>query len=371
MKKRKNTDVKFNRNLYNNMNNADDYNYQHCYIYNNYLSKQEFKERGVTIMSLVITIIVLLILAGITIKLALDDNGIIKQSKLASEEYQNKALQEQLALNQAEQEIEKASNGLSSSSSSGGGNQSTGGNSTGGGSGSGSSENTDELKRQIDQLQAQVAALEANQATGNATASQVLGGATFSTSEGVGLTGTMVNRKIKTDDVAGLNGSYASVPIWNGTSLQYTQATDGTNRISICPPEGYYPGNGQSYIGAEASEFGDATAADVANGKTFTSKDGLKITGTAKVGITALSGTISKGGMDHNGGSASINVGGTVKFAGVVSMSCSYDVWGGTNAGSGNSLSLSYSGSTISCWMNTSANSGLNSFNCKVVYVLE
>lgn len=44
-------------------------------------------------------IIVLLILAGITIKFALDDNGIIKQSRLASEKYQNKALQEQLALN--------------------------------------------------------------------------------------------------------------------------------------------------------------------------------------------------------------------------------------------------------------------------------
>ena len=81
------------------MNNIDDYNHQRCYNYNNYLSKQEFKERGVTIMSLVITIIVLLILAGITIKLALNDNGIIKQSKLASEEYQNKALQEQFALN--------------------------------------------------------------------------------------------------------------------------------------------------------------------------------------------------------------------------------------------------------------------------------
>ena len=92
------------------MNNIDDYNHQRCYNYNNYLSKQEFKERGVTIMSLVITIIVLLILAGITIKLALNDNGIIKQSKLASEEYQNKALQEQFALNQISKEIENVKN---------------------------------------------------------------------------------------------------------------------------------------------------------------------------------------------------------------------------------------------------------------------
>ena len=275
MKNRKNTDVKckFNKNLYNNMNNTGDYNYQHCYNFNNYLSKQEFMERGVTIMSLVITIIVLLILAGITIKLALNDNGIIKQSKLASEEYQNKALQEQFALNQISKEIENASNNVGS------GNQSSSGGSTSGGTSSGSSENVDELKRQIDQLQAQVSALEANQATGNATASQVLAGATFSTSEGVGLTGIMVNRKIKPDDVAGMSSSYASLPTWNGTWLQYTQATDGTNRISICPPEGYYPGNGQAYVGADASEFGDATAADVTSGKTFTSKDGLKITG--------------------------------------------------------------------------------------------
>ena len=277
MKSRKNANIKckFNKNSYNNLNNKYDcnYNYQRCYNYNNYLSKQEFRERGVTIMSLVITIIILLILAGITIKLALNDNGIIKQSKLASEKYQNKALQEQFALNQISKEIENASNNVGS------GNQSSSGGSTSGGTTSGSSENVDKLKKQIDELQAQIAALEANQATGNATASQVLAGATFSTSEGVGLTGIMVNRKIKPDDVAGMSSSYASLPTWNGTWLQYTQATDGTNRISICPPEGYYPGNGQAYVGADASEFGDATAADVTSGKTFTSKDGLKITG--------------------------------------------------------------------------------------------
>ena len=66
---------------------------------NKYYKKIRHQESGVTIASLVVTIIVLLILAGITIKFALDDNGIIKQSRLASEKYQNKALQEQLALN--------------------------------------------------------------------------------------------------------------------------------------------------------------------------------------------------------------------------------------------------------------------------------
>ena len=243
--------------------NIDKHIYNNKYKYNHQLSNQKFMERGVTIMSLVITIIVLLILAGITIKLALDDNGIIKQSKLASEKYQNKALQEQFALNQAEQEIDKASN--SSSGSSSGGNQSTGGNSTGGGSDSGSSENTDELKKQIadlqnevdsltaqiqqekqekeqlqqqvnglkkqqnetnatisdlnnqikdkdnkindltkekESLESQINTLKSKQATGNATASQVLAGATFSTSAGVGLTGTMVNHSAITKAVS-------------------------------------------------------------------------------------------------------------------------------------------------------------------------
>ena len=212
------------------MNNIDDYNYQRCYNYNNYLSKQEFRERGVTIMSLVITIIVLLILAGITIKLALDDNGIIKQSRLASEEYQNKALQEQFALNQVSKEIEKASNSSSSSSSSGGGNQSTGGNSTSGGASSGSSENTDELKRQIDELQAQIAALEANQATGNATASQVLSGATFSTSKGVGLTGTMVNHSAITTAIS-IGTDESKVYLRTSPGAYLTNATSGYPEI--------------------------------------------------------------------------------------------------------------------------------------------
>ena len=177
------------KHIYNNIENNK-------YKYNHQLSNQKFRERGVTIMSLVIIIIVLLILAGITIKLALDDNGIIKQSRLASEEYQNKALQEQFALNQISKEIENASNNVGS------GNQSSSGGSTSGGTSSGSSENVDELKRQIDELQAQVSALEAKQATGNATVSQVLAGATFSTSEGVGLTGTMVNHSAITTAIS-------------------------------------------------------------------------------------------------------------------------------------------------------------------------
>ena len=40
-------------------------------------------------------------------------------------------------------------------------------------------------------------------------------------------------------------------------------------------------------LGATASLFGDATAADVAKGKTFTSAAGVKVTGTATSGSTS------------------------------------------------------------------------------------
>ena len=286
---------------------------------NKYFKNDKQKESGVTLMVLVITIIVLLILAGITIQMSLDDNGIIKQAQRAKNTYESSRDDEQIALGEATNAIQDAMN------SSGGSSGSTGGGSSSGGS---SGSDDDDLKQQLedltnendklkqdnedlktendglkdennnlkddndalkdknndlqkenDELKNKNNDLQSKQATGNATTSQVLAGATFSNSSKVGLTGTMINRTIKTNDVAGINSAYSSVPTWNGTWLQYCQSTNGTYRISICPPEGYYPGNGTAYVGADASEFGDATAADVTSGKTFTSKDGLKITG--------------------------------------------------------------------------------------------
>ena len=39
------------------------------------------KQKGITLIALVVTIVVLLILAGVTISLLLDENGIITKSK--------------------------------------------------------------------------------------------------------------------------------------------------------------------------------------------------------------------------------------------------------------------------------------------------
>ena len=118
-------------------------------------------------------------------------------------------------------------------------------------------------------------------ASGDATPDQVLSGVTFSNSSGP-QTGTMPNNSTTTSNgnVPGINGSYTSIPTRDGSCLQYGVDTRGTARINICPPAGYYQGNGGSYVSAPASSFGNATSAHVLSGETFTSSAGLAVTGT-------------------------------------------------------------------------------------------
>ena len=49
------------------------------------------KEKGITLIALVVTIIILLILAGVTLSLALSENGLFDKTKGAAEEYQSQA----------------------------------------------------------------------------------------------------------------------------------------------------------------------------------------------------------------------------------------------------------------------------------------
>ena len=74
--------------------------------------------KGITLIALVITIIVLLILAGVSIAMLTGQNGILTQAQRAKNETENAAANEAAALNQIEQELM---------------NQTSGGTSTGGG----------------------------------------------------------------------------------------------------------------------------------------------------------------------------------------------------------------------------------------------
>ena len=67
------------------------------------MKKQERKkENGITLVALVVTIIVLIILAGITLNIVLDNDGIINKVQEATEEYENAEKEEQEILGQVE-----------------------------------------------------------------------------------------------------------------------------------------------------------------------------------------------------------------------------------------------------------------------------
>ena len=69
--------------------------------------KKEKNDSGITLIALVVTIIVLLILAGVTINLALNNNGIISRAKDASETYAKAEQNEARQLSQIEDEIDE------------------------------------------------------------------------------------------------------------------------------------------------------------------------------------------------------------------------------------------------------------------------
>lgn len=66
--------------------------------------------RGITLIALVVTIVVLLILAGVSISLILDNNGIIQKSKDAKREYGQARAKEQVDLDKVDSWIDNVLN---------------------------------------------------------------------------------------------------------------------------------------------------------------------------------------------------------------------------------------------------------------------
>ena len=69
---------------------------------------------GITLIALVVTIVVLLILAGVSISLILDNNGIINKSKKAKREYESAKANEQEQLDNASEWMEEVVTGKKS-----------------------------------------------------------------------------------------------------------------------------------------------------------------------------------------------------------------------------------------------------------------
>ncbi len=76
-------------------------------------NRRKLKEKGITLIALVITIIILLILAGITLYGALGQNGLFSRAKLAAQKYKESEADETEKLGDVEKEIDKIINGES------------------------------------------------------------------------------------------------------------------------------------------------------------------------------------------------------------------------------------------------------------------
>lgn len=68
------------------------------------------KERGITLVALVVTIVVLLILAAVTLNLVLGNNGIITKAKDGAKEHQQVTINEEIAMNETVDYMENNSN---------------------------------------------------------------------------------------------------------------------------------------------------------------------------------------------------------------------------------------------------------------------
>lgn len=62
------------------------------------MKKRNWKDNGITLIALVVTIIILLILAGITIGMVAGENGLIQRAKDAKAAYEKAAGDEQVSV---------------------------------------------------------------------------------------------------------------------------------------------------------------------------------------------------------------------------------------------------------------------------------
>ena len=75
------------------------------------IKKIKRQVKGITLIALVVTIIVLLILAGVALSLTIGQNGIFQRAEIAANTWRNAETNEQLALQEGADLIEGYLNG--------------------------------------------------------------------------------------------------------------------------------------------------------------------------------------------------------------------------------------------------------------------
>ena len=82
------------------------------YIHTSSFNKQIKNEVAITLVALVVTIIVLILLAGVSISLVIGNNGIMQKAAKGREDYTGATINEQQDLNKIEDYIEDSANGI-------------------------------------------------------------------------------------------------------------------------------------------------------------------------------------------------------------------------------------------------------------------
>lgn len=211
---------------------------------------------------------------------------------------------------------------------------------------------------------------------GNATAADVASGKTFTSSAGLLVEGTKVDldtsdATVTASDMAegvtayGADGTLITGSLPTKDTVSWTSPTvswDSTNnrlKASATYSTDRITRSGNTRIMyVSGSNFGDATVDDVAEGKTFTSASGLKLTGTATIGSGGFSGTPAAGdtpvyanittvtvsdttAAQDTGISYTIPVTGTYRFKLIASPSSTYSY------GSGNPSAYIYKNGSV------------------------
>ena len=70
--------------------------------------KKSLQEKGITLIALVVTIVILLILAGVTIATVTGDNGLFSKAKQATVNYEKEALKEEMRLAILDKQLENS-----------------------------------------------------------------------------------------------------------------------------------------------------------------------------------------------------------------------------------------------------------------------
>ena len=208
------------------------------------------REKGVTLIALAVTVTVMLIIGSVSINAMFGENGVLKKAKEQGSKTKGTISESEAKTNQLVQDYENMMAGVI-------GNEVDGT----------SQEIIDNLKQQIEELKKQNDELKKSQATGDATEEQVISGATFSTSKGVGLTGTMPsytsgNQSVTTTGKWGFTTTYGA---W-----------------MYMPNNGYYSTSHWVNIpwSTIKGSMGNASSSQVASGATFSSANGINVTGT-------------------------------------------------------------------------------------------